>query len=130
MPIEYQRWSPVEEMPDRLLDATVRMDDGVTSVVLVPFGERAGCLQVKFDHVLAYAVYDDFAFALGDIEYGLPGVPMFVVRNYDWPGPHTRYEETGLREVTCYRFGSQNAVVDVLASGSVSASCKHNEPKG
>ena len=121
MPIEYQKWSPIDGMPDRFLDATVRCDDSGTSVELFPFGEGANTLRVQFDHVLAYAVYDDFTFALGDIEYGMPGVPSFIVKNYDWPAPHRRYEEAGLHDVTCYRFGSENAVVDVLAAGSVSA---------
>lgn len=121
MAIEYYRWTPVEKMPDRLFDVTVREESEGLSVLLVPFGDGAKTLRVRFAQVLAYAVYDDLTFALGDIEYGLPGVPTFIVRNYDWPGPHKRFEEAGFKEVTCYRFGSQNTVVDVLAAGAVDA---------
>ncbi|WP_457795370.1 hypothetical protein [Horticoccus sp. 23ND18S-11] len=121
MPIEYQKWSPIDNMPERFLNAAVQSDDEGTRVVLLPFGEGARALCVQFNHVLAYAVYDDFAFALSDIEYGLIGVPTFIVRNYDWPAPHKRYEDTGLRDVICYRFGSLNTIVDVLAAGPVNA---------
>ena len=122
MAIEYLQWTPIESMPERFLDASVSHDDRGTSVLLLPFGDGARPLRVRFSHVLAYAVYDDFAFALSDIAYGWPGVPTFIVRNYDWPAPHKRYEDTGLKEVTCYRFGSQNAVIDVLAWGVIEAS--------
>jgi hypothetical protein len=119
MAIEYQKWAPVENMLDKFLDASVRHENGTTSVLLMPFAKGASTLCVRFTHVLAYAVFDDFAFALSNIEYGLPGVPTFVVRNYDWPGPHKRYEDSGCKEVTCYRFGSQNTIIDVLAWGPV-----------
>ena len=95
MAIEYQKWTPIDGMPERLLDASVSHDGSGTSVLLVPFGDHARALRVRFSHVLAYAVYDDFTFALGDIKYGLPGVPSFIVRNYDWPAPHMRYEASG-----------------------------------
>jgi hypothetical protein len=121
MPIEYETWSPIEGMPDILLDVIIQNEDRSIAVVLVPFGEDAKHIRVRFHHILAYAFYDDMAFALGDIFYGPEGVSTFIVKNYDWPGSHVLYESTGCRPLHCYRFGSQNAVVDVVASGPVTA---------
>src|SRR5690242_8794090 len=98
-------------MPDLFLDASVQLVDEATNVLLLPFGEGAKVLQVRFTAVLAYAVYDDFTFALSDITCGPLPSATSIVRNYDWPAPHKRYEEAGFADVTCYRFGTQNAIV-------------------
>ncbi|MES2695123.1 MAG: hypothetical protein V4773_16740 [Verrucomicrobiota bacterium] len=123
MKLEYEKWAPIEDLPVRLLDAEIKHEADGICVLLMPFPEdEKRLLRVRFSHVLAHAWYDDFAFALGNIEYvGKPDTPTFIVRNYEWPGSHAFYEEAGPRNVRCYRFGTQNAIVDVVASGSVEA---------
>ncbi|HEY1110059.1 MAG TPA: hypothetical protein VGE76_15520 [Opitutaceae bacterium] len=123
MKLEYEEWRPVPDLPTRLLNAHIRHDEAGICVIAMPFPEDdKRLLRVRFARVLSYAWYDDFAFALGNIEYvGRPETPTFIVRNYDWPGSHAFFEESGPRHVRCYRFGTQDAIVDVVASGDAQA---------
>lgn len=119
-----ESWAPVGDMPGAFATASLNSTGSCVEIVLLPeVTANDVCsrrLHIRFEGVIAYAVYDDLLFSVSDIEDGSHH-PCSILRGSEWPVPHERLRAAGYDSVTHYRIVALDAILDILSRGPVHA---------